>query len=92
MVEVEGNIVERSIYILIKPRSNYSYSVPKVVEGCFLRKVQHVKSWLVQLATGQKKNVSEVLFECLIELNGLLTKVNLNVFPLGFYDALNGMD
>ena len=30
--------------------------------------------------------------ECPIELNGLLTKVNLNVLPLGSYDALIGMD
>ena len=26
------------------------------------------------------------------ELNGILTKVNLNVLPLGSYDALIGMD
>ena len=33
-----------------------------------------------------------MVMECPIELNGLLTKVDLNVLPLGSYDALIGMD
>ena len=57
-----------------------------------LGKVKHNKSWLIQLAIGTKRKESEVLMECRIELNGILTKVNLNVLPLGSYDALIGMD
>ena len=36
--------------------------------------------------------MSEVLIECPIDLNGLLTKINLNDLPLRFYDSLIGMD
>ena len=36
--------------------------------------------------------VNEVVIECPIELNGILTKVNLNVLPLGSYDALISID
>ena len=54
--------------------------------------MNHNKSWLVQLTTRTKIKVSEMVMECPIELNGILTKVNLNVLPLGSYDALIGMD
>ena len=30
--------------------------------------------------------------ECPIKLNGFLTKVNKNFLPLGYYDAIIGMD
>ena len=33
-----------------------------------------------------------MVLECLVELNGVLTKVNFNVLPLGSYDSLIGMD
>ena len=54
--------------------------------------MKHVKSCLVRLATGIRKKVSELVMECPIELNGLLTKVTLNFLPLGYYDTLIGMD
>ena len=63
-----------------------------MVEYCFLRKVQYNKSWLVQLDTSTKRKVREVVMECLIELNECLSKVNMNVLPLGSYDSLIGMD
>ena len=61
MVEVTGNIVEQSISILIDPSSTHNYITPIVVEICAFKKVKHNKSWLVQLATGTKRRVSEVV-------------------------------
>ena len=61
MVEVAGKIVEQSISILIDPSSTHSYITPRVVEICAFKKVKHNKSWLVQLATGTKRNISEVV-------------------------------
>ena len=58
MVEVVGNIVEKYIYILIKPGSTHSYITPRVVEICAFKKVKHRKSWLVQLTIGTKRKVS----------------------------------
>ena len=51
MVEVAGKIAEQSVSILIDPGSPHSYISPRVVKICTLKKVKHVKSWLVQLAT-----------------------------------------
>ena len=82
-MEVEGNIARQSIYVLINVGSTHSYVTPKVVESCSLRKMKYNKSRLVQLAIGTKIQASEVVMECPIELNGLLTKVNLNSLPLG---------
>ena len=61
VIEVAGKIVEKSISILIDPGSTHNYISPRVVEVCALRKVKHRKSWLVQLATGTKRKVNEVV-------------------------------
>ena len=48
--------------------------------------------WLVQLAIGTKRKVSEKVVRCPLMMNGLVTYVYLNVLPLGSYDVLIGMD
>ena len=73
MVEVAGNIIEQSISILTEPGSTHSYITPRVVDICSFKKVKHNKSWLVQLATGTKRNVSEVVEKCPLVMNGLVT-------------------
>ena len=57
-----------------------------------LRKVKHRNSWLVQLFTGTKRKVNEVVEKCPLVMNGLVTFVDRNVLPLGSYDVLIGMD
>ena len=59
VVEVGGKIAEKYIYILIELGSTHSYITPRVVDICDFKKLKHRKSWLVQLATGTKRNVSE---------------------------------
>jgi hypothetical protein len=39
-----------------------------------------------------KRKISELIKYFWVEMNGLLTRVNLNILPLGSYDALIGMD
>ena len=62
------------------------------MEICVFKKVKHSKSWLVQLATGTKRKVSEVVERCPLVMDGLVTYVDLNVLPLGSYDILIRMD
>ena len=57
-----------------------------------MKKLKHRKSWLVQLATVTKRNVSEIFEKCTLEMHGLFTYANLNILPLGSYDVLIGMD
>ena len=38
MVEVEGKIVEQSVYVLIDPGSTHSYITPRAVEICYFKK------------------------------------------------------
>ena len=92
MVEFEGKIVEQTIFVLSDLGSTHSYITPRVVEICSFNNLKHNKSWLVQLATGTKRKVSEVVKKCLLVMNGLVTCVGLNVLPLGSYDVLIGMD
>ena len=92
MVEVGNKIVDQSISILIDTCSTHSYIAPRVVEVCTLRKVKHSKSWLVQLATGTKRKVNEVVEKFPLVMNGLITCIDMNVLPLGSYDVLIGMD
>jgi hypothetical protein len=44
------------------------------------------------LATGAKRKVVELVKSCPVDMNGLGTRVELNILPLGSYDCLIGMD
>ena len=92
MVEVEGRIAKQSVSILIDPGSTHSYITPIFVEICDLKKSKHIISWLLQLATGNKNKVSEVVRKCSFVMDGLVTYADLNVLSLGSYDVLIGMD
>jgi hypothetical protein len=92
MIEVEGMINNQTIYILIDSRVSHSYIDTKMVESFHFPRRKHGKSWLVQLATGAKRKFNEMVKSCLMDMNGLNIKVDLNIFPLGSYDCLIGMD
>ena len=91
VVEVEGDISEHTISVLIDPGSTHSYITPGLIEMRTLKKSKHRRSWLVQLATGIKKKVSEVVIKCPLVMDGLVMWAYLNIFPLGSYDVLIGM-
>jgi hypothetical protein len=92
MIEVEGMINNHALIVLIDSRASHSYIDPRMVESLRLPKSKHEKFWLVQLATGAKRKVVESVKSCPVEMNGLSTKADLNVLPLGSYDCLIGMD
>jgi hypothetical protein len=92
MIEVEGKIDNHPIAILIDSGASHSYIDPNLVEIFKLKKCKHEKSWLVQLATGTKRRINELVKECPINMNGTNTKEYLNIIPLGSYDCLIGMD
>jgi hypothetical protein len=41
------------------------------------------KSWLVSSTTREKRKINEMVKTCPLEINGLRTKVDLNIIPLG---------
>jgi hypothetical protein len=92
MIEVEGMINNQTIAILIDSGASHSYIDPKMVERLHFPRRKHGKYCLVQLATRSKRKVNEMVKSCPVDMNGLSTKENLNIFPLGSYDYLTGMD
>jgi hypothetical protein len=92
MIEVEGMINNQTISILIDSRASHSYIDPKMVEIFHFPRSKHGKYWLVQLATRAKRKFNELVKSCPVGMNGLSTKEDLNIFPLGSYDCLIGMD
>jgi hypothetical protein len=92
MIEVEGMINNRPLIILIDSGASHSYVDPRVVENLHLMRRKHEKSWLVQLATGTKRKVTELVKSCSVDMKGMSTKAELNILPLGSYDCLIGMD
>jgi hypothetical protein len=92
MIEVEGMINNRPLIILIDSGASHSYVDPRVVENLHLTRRKHEKSWLVQLATGTKRKVTELVKSCSVDMKGMSTKAELNILPLGSYDCLIGMD
>jgi hypothetical protein len=57
-----------------------------------LSRRKHGKYWLVQLATGTKRKVMELVKSCPVDMNGLSTKAKLKFLPLGSYEYLIRMD
>jgi hypothetical protein len=62
VVEIEGKINNTHIYVLIDPGATLSYITPGIVDSNKLKKTRHAKSWLVQLATWNKKKSSRFYF------------------------------
>ena len=92
MIEMEGMINKQTIEILIDSGATHSYIDPKMVENFHLPRNKHGKSWLVQVATRAKRKVNEMVKSCPMDMYGLNTREDLNIFPLGSYDFLIGMD
>jgi len=92
MVEVEGTLKKTPISIFIDPGASLSYVSPGIVEKCKLQKSKFPKSWLVQLATGTKRKVTDFVKCCALDMNGFISQADLNILPLGSYDVLIGMD
>jgi hypothetical protein len=92
MIEVKGKIDNYPIAILIDFGDTHSYIKSNNVEIFHFQRSKHNKSWLVQLATGAKRKINELVKDCLIDMNGLNTKVDANIIPLGSYDSLIDMD
>jgi hypothetical protein len=61
------------------------------VERLHFPRRKNEKSWLVQLATGGRRKFVELVKSCPLGMNGLSTKEDLNMFPLGSYDLLIGI-
>jgi predicted aspartyl protease len=92
MIEVEGKIDNHPIAILIDSGASHSYINSNIVKRFHLQRSKHKKYWLVQLAIGDKRKINELVKYCPIDMNGLNTKVDVNIIPLGSYDCLIGMD
>jgi hypothetical protein len=74
MIEVEGKINNQPIAILIDSGASHSYLDPKMVEIFQLPRSKLGKPWLVQLATGEKRKINEMVKACPMDMNGLSTK------------------
>ena len=92
MVEIKGKFSNTSISILIYLGACRSHVSPKFFYTCKLKKLKHEKPWLVQLPTGTKIKVSELVKYCEIHMNNFPTNLDLNILPLGLYDVIIGMD
>jgi predicted aspartyl protease len=91
IIEVEGKIDNQPIIVLINSGASHSYINSNNVERFHLQRSKHEKYWLFQLATGAKRNINELVKDCPIDMNGINTKVDVNIIPLGSYDYLIGM-
>jgi hypothetical protein len=92
MIEVESMINNQTITILIGSGASQSYIDPRMVEIFHLPRGKHGKYWLEQLATRARRKVVDFVKSFPVDMNGLSTRAELNILPLGSYDCLIGMD
>jgi hypothetical protein len=88
----KGMINNQTITNLIDSRASHSYIDPKMVESLHFPRSKHGKSWLVPLATRAKRKFNEMVKPCLMDMNRLNNREDLNILSLGSYDCLIGMD
>jgi hypothetical protein len=77
VMEMEGMIFNHIVFILINPSSNLSYVAPQTIYKCKFQQIKHVKTWLVQLATGTKIKIIKVIPTCRFIMIGLPTQETL---------------
>jgi predicted aspartyl protease len=92
MIEVEGKILNNVVAILIDSGASHCYIDINIVDRLHLEKSELGKASLVQLATGTKRRIHDMVISCSISINGVNTSTDLNIIPLGSYDILIGMD
>jgi hypothetical protein len=92
MIEVEGNIDNHPIAILFDSRASHIYIDHNLVEIFKLKRCENEKFWLVKLAIGSKRRIIDLISDFPMKMNGVNTKVDLNIISLGSYDCLIGMD
>lgn len=92
MIKIEGKMSRHTVSFLIDPGASLSYISPRMVELCQLQTQKFKIPWLVQLATGAKRRVGSKVEDFSVNLADQNIEVNLNVFPLGYYGVLIGMD
>jgi hypothetical protein len=63
-----------------------------MLESLHFPRRNHGKYWLMKLDTRAKIKFNEMVKSCIMDMNGLSTRVDLTIFPLGSYDCLIGMD
>jgi hypothetical protein len=82
MIEVGGNINDQPITILVDSGAIHSYLNPNMVEIIQFLRSKFGKPWLVKLAIEAKRKINEMVKECPMEINGLCTRVDLNILYL----------
>jgi hypothetical protein len=83
MIEVEGKIINQLVSILIDLEEIHYYIDPKIVDRLHLEKSKLGKASLVQLATGTKRRIHDMVKSCSISLNSVNTSTDLNIIPFG---------
>ena len=68
IVEIEGTVSNHTIFVLIDLGATLSYISPRTMELCQLTRVKHAKPWLVQLAIGAKRKVTDFIINCEVQL------------------------
>jgi len=68
VIQMEGMVTNQLVSILIDLGSNFSYVNPNIVEKCKLPKKAHRESWLAQLATGTKIQVTNIIKLCSLDI------------------------
>jgi hypothetical protein len=92
MIEVEGKIMNQPVAILIDSGAIHCYIDPKIVDILHLEKIKLGKTSFVQLATGTKRRIHDMVRSCSISLNDMNTSIDINIIPLGSYDIMIGMN
>lgn len=91
IIEMEGDMCNKIIYILIYPIYKCSYIDVELVEKCKMARELYKGSWLVQLQIGTERKNSYSVKSSAFDLIDMPTITHLNLFAFVSYNILLGM-
>jgi hypothetical protein len=92
VLETTGTIVDQTLSVLIDPGATESFISGAALKRIKVKAVEQDEFIFVEMDFGDKQKVGGKVTGCILNLGEFVTRANLYVTILRFYDIVNGMD
>ena len=92
VLEMTGIVTDQTLSILIDPGATESFISGAMLKRIKVKAVEHNEFSFVEMAWGAKQMVGGKVTGCILNLGEFVTRTNLYIMVLGYYDVVIGMD
>jgi len=92
MLEMSGTIADQALIILIDPSATKFFIFVPVLKRIKVKVVEQDEFSFVEMASGAKQEVGGKVMGCSLNMGDFVTRDNLYIMILWYYDVVIGMD